>query len=348
MTGPASGPPVDGDRRIYHGTGRILDPTERDRRWPDPPHWRAFGGGPDEPDPAPDDAELERRLGRPVLSDHADPDEVDAVNAALRLRRPLLVTGRPGSGRSSLAYRIARELRLGRVLRWPVTTHDTVRAGLYDYDPVGRVRAAARTDDADPAGDSGIGDHVSLGPLGTALLPYRLPRVLLIDELDQSDIDLPQQLRTVFDDGGFDIPQLLRTARHAPEVTVHTADPGGTATVREGRVRCHAFPLVVMTCAEDRVFPPAFLRHCLRLRIQEPDREAVLRVIDAHFPDGVAGSTTVVEAFLARRGRPDAPTLDQLLDAVHLLRTCPVNDLPKDWDQLLRTLLRGVPAAEPR
>ncbi|MBQ0901295.1 ATP-binding protein [Micromonospora sp. U21] len=332
------------DWRIYRGTGRLLDPAEWQSSWPAPPPWRAFDGGPEEPPPPQEDPELARRLGEIVVADQADSHEVDVVNAALRLRRPLLVTGRPGSGRSSLAYRVARELRLGRVLRWPVTTHDTVRAGLYQYDPVGRVHAATRAGRDGNPGDAGLGDHISLGPLGTALLPYRAPRVLLIDELDQSDIDLPQQLRNVLDDGGFDIPELVRAARHTPEATVHTADPGRTATVRGGRVTCREFPLVVMTCTEDRVFPPAFLRHCLRLRISDLDEATLRRVVAAHFPDGVEGTGEIIRAFLDRQGRPDAPTLDQLLDAVHLSRTAA---RPGEWDRLGRALWRGGPTAEP-
>jgi MoxR-like ATPase len=331
--------------RVYRGTGEPIDPDDRDACWPAPPRWRAFDGGPAEPPAPAEDPDLERRLGRAVPVERPDPHEVDVVNAALLLRRPLLVTGRAGSGRSSLVYRIARELRLGRVLRWSVTTHDTVRAGLYQHDPLGRVRAA-QSHDRDDARAADLGEHLTLGPLGTALLPYRTPRVLLIDELDQSDIDLPQQLRTVFDDGGFEIPELVRAAPRVPEVTVHTADPGGRATVRVGRVRCHEFPLVVMTCTEDRVFPPAFLRHCLRLRITEPDEATLLRVVDAHFPDRPPAAAGLVRTFLDRQRGPDAPTLDQLLDAVHLASAGPAGETA-DWDRLARVLWRGGPTADP-
>lgn len=65
------------------------------------------------------------------------------VNAALLLRRPLLVSGRPGTGKSSLAYRISRELRLGRVLRWHITSRTTLQQGLYEYDAIGRVQDTA-------------------------------------------------------------------------------------------------------------------------------------------------------------------------------------------------------------
>ncbi|MEU4527206.1 MoxR family ATPase [Micromonospora ureilytica] len=334
--------------RLYTGTSRILDPEERDRRWPPAPRWRTFAGGPDEPPPPDDDPDGERRLGRQVISDNTDERIVDLVNVALRLRRPLLVVGRPGSGRSSLAYRIARELGLGRVLRWPLSTQSSLRAGLYDFDAIGLVRAANRRSSDGPAG-ADIGDHVRLGPVGTALLPYRLPRVLLIDELDQSDIELPQQLRAIFEDGGFDIPELVRAAGYAPEVTVHTADPGRTAVVRSGQVTCHEFPLIVMTCAEERDFPLAFLRHCLRLRMPEADRASLGDMIAAHFPDDAQGSTEIVEAYLRRRGDWDAPAIDQLLDAVHLRAS---DDVPAghqpEWERIIEALWHRLPPAEPQ
>ncbi|MFI7026100.1 MoxR family ATPase [Micromonospora sp. NPDC049900] len=347
MTDPTSSPETTGSTgwRIYTGTGRAVEDAERDLRWPAPPRWRAFDGGPDEPAPPQEDPELVRRLGEPIVSHLVDEYEVDVVNAALHLRRPLLVTGRPGTGRSSLAYRIARELRLGRVLRWPVTTQVGLRHGLYDYDAVGLVQAtgqaAAQGGDAPPPQ---VGDYVRLGPLGTALLPYRLPRVLLIDELDQSDIDLPQQLRSVFEDGGFEIPELVRVAGRAPEAVVHTADPGRTATVRGGRVTCHEFPLVVMTCSEDRDFPAAFLRHCLRLRLPEAGEAGLASMVAAHFPDGAEGSAELIQEYLSRRGEWDPPAVDQLLDAVHL-RTSGAF-APRDrgeWRRLIEALWRRLP-----
>lgn len=74
-------------------------------------------------------------IGQPLP---APPDEVARVNVALHLRRPLLVTGEPGTGKSSLAYRISAELGLGRVLRWQITSLSTLREGLYDGPYEGR------------------------------------------------------------------------------------------------------------------------------------------------------------------------------------------------------------------
>ena len=86
------------------------------------------------------------------------------VNAALYLRRPLLVTGAPGSGKSSLIDAVAYELRMGAPLRWSVTSRSTLRDALYSYDAVGRLQQK-------PGVDAPIGDFITLGSLGTALLP---------------------------------------------------------------------------------------------------------------------------------------------------------------------------------
>lgn len=237
---------------IYRGTGRPLPDVRLTDLLPAPPPWRDFRGGPlpERDAPPPDDGEARRRLGAEShLSERdVDPHEVDMVNAALYLRRPLLVTGRPGTGKSSLAFRIARELNLGRVLRWPITSRTTLKSGLYAYDAIGRAQAAATRQalarwgpDPDrplPDAEPPVGDFVRLGPLGTAFLPTELPRVLLIDELDKSDVDLPNDLLSIFEDGQFTIPELERVRDRSPEVSVLTDDPGATATVVDGRVSC--------------------------------------------------------------------------------------------------------------
>ncbi|HKS98380.1 MAG TPA: AAA family ATPase [Rugosimonospora sp.] len=326
---------------LFSGSGLPVPVEERDRRWPQPPPWRDFGGGPDLPCPPDDDADMARRLGetgRPFLVDR---HEADMVNTAICLRRPLLVTGRPGSGKSTLAYRIARELRLGPVLQWPITSRTTLRSGQYEYDAIGRAQAVSEHRLAPATGPDGdaaaVGDFLRLGPLGTALLPARLPRVLLIDEMDKSDFDLPNDLLNIFEDGRFTIPELLRLGGRAPEVVVHTADPGGRATVRDGTVLCHAFPIVVITSNGEREFPPAFLRRCLRLEIPDPDEERLAAMVAAHFPrDGDPAHRELIVAFLERSRRVGGLAADQLLNAVHLATSGALR--PDDagaWDGLL-------------
>jgi MoxR-like ATPase len=237
---------------IYGGTGIPPERPFTAEIWPPPPPWRSFTGGPLNPPPPDDAGDADRRIG-PAASGpgHAsDPQEVAAVNAAISLRRPLLVTGAPGVGKSSLGYRIARELGLGRVLRWAITSRSTLRLGLYDYDAIGRAQNAglrARwhqqagepvsmdVNESERAAAADIGDYLQLGPLGTALLPYSIPRVLLIDELDKSDIDLPNDLLHVFEEGEYTVRELDRVRALMPVVEVHTDDPGRTAKITEGR-----------------------------------------------------------------------------------------------------------------
>ncbi|MFF7673796.1 AAA family ATPase [Actinacidiphila glaucinigra] len=250
------------------------------------------------------------------------------VNAALLLRRPLLVSGRPGTGKSSLAYRISRELGLGRVLRWHITSRTTLQRGLYDYDAIGRVQdtAAARAAiGGDPSGAKdqaplGIGEYIQLGPLGTALLPFAEPRVLLIDELDKSDLDLANDLLSVFEEGCFSIPELLRARRRHPVVRVLTGDPGGEAEIRDGTVTCRAFPLIVMTSNSEREFPPAFLRRCLLLDMPEPGQEDLADMLAAHFGEETARQWggDLIARFLERSRERGGLSKDQLLNSLYL------------------------------
>jgi MoxR-like ATPase len=313
---------------IYRGTsrpGRVALPA--------PPPWRSFTGrvpdGEASQLPGYDGEALDaigaRRLGRyrQAVAYQADDTEINLVNLALHLRRPLLVTGNPGVGKSTLAYSVAQELELGPVLRWPITSRTTLDEGLYQYDAIGRLqevslRREAATDDPGLAAPLEIGAYVRLGPLGTALLPWRRPRVLLIDEIDKSDIDLPNDLLNVFEEGEYDIDELARLPEEAGPVRVMTADPGGHVEISRGHVRCLAFPFVLLTSNGEREFPPAFLRRCLRLNLQPPDQAQVEAIVTAHLgPEAAATAERHVREFLDRRTRSEVTT-DQLLNAVYL------------------------------
>ncbi|MFI6307004.1 AAA family ATPase [Amycolatopsis thailandensis] len=330
---------------IYRGTGRPIHDIDLAQLLPAPPPWRAYRGDPPPENdvPPPDDGEAERRLGSEFTFSEQDVDaaELNMVNAALYLRRPLLVTGNPGTGKSSLAYRIARELGLGRVLRWAITSHTTLDSGLYGYDAIGRVQAAA-TSQAQLGGEAEeppIGDFVRLGPLGTAFLPGKLPRVLLIDELDKSEADLPNDLLSIFEDGEFSIEELARVRNRHPEVTVHTADPERTAVVRDGRIACHAFPIVIMTSNGEREFPPAFLRRCLQLRIENPDEEQLAAIVASHLV-GEHGEhrDELIREFAERSKAEGGLPTDRLLDAVYLATSGAYRPDQEAWPRLVDAL----------
>ncbi|MFI0722723.1 AAA family ATPase [Streptomyces sp. NPDC021224] len=306
-----------GDWLIYRGTG---EPHTRIDALPAPPPWRDFDGGPlVAPGPGPDSSST-RRLGafRHMAEMHRpSPEELEMVNAALYLRRPLLVTGSPGSGKSTLAHAVAHELGLGRVLHWPIVSRSVLQDGLYRYDAIARLQdtqIAANTGTAPPGG---IGSYIRLGPLGTALLPTRKPRVLLIDELDKSDIDLPNDLLNVMEEGEFGVPELERLAEREPQVDVMT-DDGAKVTVNEGRIRCHAFPFVILTSNGERDFPAPLLRRCIHLELDRPDHQRLSTVVRAHLGDEAAElSEELVTRFLDR-SRSELLATDQLLNAIYL------------------------------
>lgn len=293
---------------IYHGTGKP-------RQWTSPPvpPWRVFDGGPPVALPLESDPRFGRRLGeRQASAYQANEHEIELVNTALYLRRPLLITGKPGTGKSTLAYAVAHELGLGPVLRWPITSRSSLREGLYQYDAVGRLQ------EANIGGSPDIGRYIRLGPLGTALLPYDQPRVLLIDELDKSDIDLPNDLLNVFEEGEYEIPELARIADTAPRVDVTITDSTGRVPIEYGRVRCRAFPVVMLTSNGEREFPPPFLRRCIRMELGVPDEQRLASIVEAHLGEEFArASEDIVDQFLDQRRLGDLAT-DQLLNAIFL------------------------------
>lgn len=332
--------------RIYTGTGQ---PHDRINQLPPPPRWRIFDGGP----------VIEPRLPAggqpPAVTDRArryraSENVIELVNAALYLRRPLLVTGKPGTGKSTLAGNIAYELNLGPVLTWPISSRSALQDGLYRYDAIGRLHEA-NLERATAAGTASpeapdIGRYVRLGPLGTALLPQVRPRVLLIDELDKSDIDLPNDLLNVFEEGEFEIPELARLPQGLDVVEVMSADGTERVSVRRGHVRCRAFPIVVITSNEEREFPPAFLRRCLRLDITPPTADELARIVTAWLgEEAVRDSSELIERFLNARNRADLAT-DQLLNAIHLATAGRPPEATRE--RLIASVLRRLGEAGPR
>jgi MoxR-like ATPase len=319
------------DWLIFNGGG---EPHSGMTRLPAPPNWRNFKENRAN--------EAERRLG----SQRRKPSDatIRMVNAALYLRRPLLVTGKPGVGKSSLAYEVATELRLGTVLKWPISSRSTLGEGLYTYDPIGRLReesirhrAAHKSGEAteeSTADDKLIGEFLTLGPLGTALLPSEQPRVLLIDEIDKSDIDLPNDLLNVFEDGEYKIPELRRVAKRTPEIDVLSAD-GEPARIKNGIVQCEAFPFIVMTSNDEREFPHAFLRRCLRLNLGEPEPDEIAAMVESHLGEAKAAAARAMIDKFAADQKTGVYATDQILSAVYLRYA--QGDQDAD-DELMRTV----------
>lgn len=272
--------------------------TKAVTEWPAGPAWR---GKTDKP--------LSQARGE---SYRATADEEDAINAAIYLRRPLLITGQPGVGKSSLAYAAALRLGLGKPLVWPISTKSTLKEGQYAYDAIGRLQTV---DD----GKKDIGRYITLGALGTALhSENKYPRVVLVDEIDKSDVDLPNDLLNILEEGSFEIPELARIKMDGP-VDVLDAE-GTTRTIKDGKVACHRdrFPLVILTSNGEREFPAPFLRRCIRLTIKPvTDLERMKAIVSAHELEITDKSLEMIQEFITSSQGNIAT--DQLLNAIFLL-----------------------------
>jgi MoxR-like ATPase len=262
---------------IYTGTSERAPKKRIDDWLNNPPPWRkrAVGKGEVLRRVAPDRPQDRARGESYVCSGDS---ERQRVNLALMLRRPLLVAGDPGLGKSSLAYSIAWSLALGSPLRWEINSQTTLRDGLYTYDAVGHFHDK----------DAPIADFITLGPLGTALLPTKVPRVLLIDELDKSNFDLPNDLLHVFEEGSFTIPELRRDAEVC-EVRLHDAQGvNDRVRVTDARVSTVHHPVVVITSNGEREFSEAFRRRCVEFRMERLDKKRLEAVVRAQFGNEAA------------------------------------------------------------
>jgi MoxR-like ATPase len=310
-------------KSYYRGDGAV-----REVRLDPPPPWREFPRSP---------------LG---LKFQPPKGLTDAVNAALSLRRPLLVTGAPGSGKSTVIESVAEELTLGPVLRWHITSRSALSEALYRYDVLGRIheqqirKTAASSETTDD-----IAPFLQLGPLGTALAPTKRPRALLIDEIDKSDMDLPSDLLDVLERGEFEITELARYS--IPQVRVRKWDSEETYTVERGKVQCTEFPFIVMTSNEERDFPPAFLRRCIRFPMPAPDEEAIRQIVRAHLDMEIPANEPMAElvvGFVSRLQAGENLAIDQLLNAVFVLSGASALD-GEHRDELVKILLRELSRA---
>jgi MoxR-like ATPase len=216
-----------------------------------------------------------------------------AVNAAVTLRRPLLVKGEPGTGKTVLAHEIA--LAVGApLIEWHVKSTTKAHQGLYEYDAVARLRDGQLGD----ARVHDISNYIKRGKLWEAFTSPELP-VLLIDEIDKADIEFPNDL-------------LLELDR----MEFHVYETHETIVAQER-------PIVVITSNNEKELPDAFLRRCFFHYIKFPDRETMQAIIDVHFP----GIQTILvqkamDIFYQVRDVPGLkkkPSTSELIDWLKLL-----------------------------
>src|SRR5262245_31741115 len=178
-----------------------------------------------------------------------------AVNCALRLERPLLVKGEPGTGKTLLAEATSKSLG-AELVTWNVKSTTRAQDGLYVYDTVQRLYDSR-------FGDGDVRDirrYIKFGPLGQALAsPERV--VLLIDEVDKADLEFPNDLLHELD-----------------RMRFRVAETGDETVARER-------PVVVITSNNEKELPDAFLRRCVFHFIDFPDRALMTQIVGVHHPE---------------------------------------------------------------
>ena len=223
----------------------------------------------------------------------ATPDLMLAVNAAIRLQRPLLIKGEPGTGKTLLAEEVAAALGLP-LLQWHIKSTTRAQQGLYEYDAVSRLRDSQLGDDR----VKDIGNYIVKGVLWQAFEAGQ-QTVVLIDEVDKADIEFPNDLLRELDRMEFHVYETRQTiqARHRP--------------------------IVFITSNNEKELPDAFLRRCFFHYIRFPDRDTMQRIVDVHFP-GLRKDllTQALEVFFGLRDIPGLkkkPSTSELIDWLKLL-----------------------------
>jgi len=223
----------------------------------------------------------------------ATPDLMLAVNAAVTLKRPLLVKGEPGTGKTMLAEEVARALNMP-LLQWHIKSTTKAQQGLYEYDAVSRLRDSQLGDEK----VKDIHNYIVKGVLWQAFTADQ-PVALLIDEIDKADIEFPNDLLREIDRMEFYVYETreLVKARHRP--------------------------VVFITSNNEKELPDAFLRRCFFHYIKFPDADTMRAIVDVHFPDLKKDLLAqALKTFYDTRNLPGLkkkPSTSELLDWLKLL-----------------------------
>src|ERR1041384_8345662 len=216
-----------------------------------------------------------------------------AVNAAVTLRRPLLVKGEPGTGKTILAHEIAGAIG-APLIEWHVKSTTKAHQGLYEYDAVARLRDGQLGDER----VHDIRNYIRQGKLWEAFTSPTLP-VLLIDEIDKADIEFPNDLLQELDRMSFDVYETHET------------------------IAAKERPIVVITSNNEKELPDAFLRRCFFHYIKFPDRETMADIVKVHYPTLKADLlAAALQSFYELRDVPGLkkkPSTSEFLDWLKLL-----------------------------
>jgi MoxR-like ATPase len=235
----------------------------------------------------------------------ATDDLMLAVNAAITLKRPLLVKGEPGTGKTMLAEEVATALGMP-LLQWHIKSTTKAQQGLYEYDAVSRLRDSQLADADSSARVTDIRNYIVKGVLWQAFTADQ-PVALLIDEIDKADIEFPNDLLRELDRMEFHVYETRET------------------------IRARHRPLVFITSNNEKELPDAFLRRCFFHYIKFPDADTMKSIVGVHFPklknELLAAA---LKSFYDVRGLPGLkkkPSTSELLDWLKLLVA---EDVPLD------------------
>lgn len=223
----------------------------------------------------------------------ASQDLINSVNIAIALKKPLLIKGEPGTGKTVLARSIATALDK-RLIIWSIKSTTKAQDGLYVYDVVQRLYDSQFGGD----GVDNIAKYIKLGKLGEAFNSEDQV-VLLIDEIDKTDLEFPNDLLWELDQMEFYIPETKET------------------------IKAQTRPVVIITSNAEKELPDAFLRRCIFHYIEFPDKELMEDIVRVHYPDVEDRLLRqVLEAFYRIRevsSLQKRPSTSELLDWVQAL-----------------------------